>query len=131
MQTPFCKGKSLYYIISQNKLNKIAIKTLGCKLNFTESAHIERMLREQACEIVHFEKEADAYIINSCAVTEQAEKKCAYYIHHIKHHYPEAKIALIGCFSALRKEELKERFEIDLVLGSNNKYELVHLLPSL
>lgn len=131
LQTPFCKGKSLYYIISQNKLNKIAIKTLGCKLNFTESAHIERMLREQACEIVHFEKEADAYIINSCAVTEQAEKKCAYYIHHIKHHYPEAKIALIGCFSALRKEELKERFEIDLVLGSNNKYELVHLLPSL
>ena len=80
---------------------------------------------------VPFEQEADMYVINTCAVTEQAEKKCAYYIHHIKNHFPQAKIALMGCFSALRKNELQARFEVDIVLGSNNKFELSHIIPSL
>lgn len=112
-------------------MKRIAIKTLGCKLNFTESAHIERMLAAQGYVFVPFEHEADMYVINTCAVTEQAEKKCVYYIHHIKNHYPHAKIALMGCFSALRKDELSERLGVDTVLGSNNKFELTHIIPSL
>ncbi|MFA7401814.1 MAG: tRNA (N(6)-L-threonylcarbamoyladenosine(37)-C(2))-methylthiotransferase MtaB [Bacteroidales bacterium] len=122
---------NIYTLIFFYSLKSIAIKTLGCKLNFTESAHIERLLKEQGYVFVPFEQEADMYVINTCAVTEQAEKKCAYYIHHIKNHFPQAKIALMGCFSALRKNELQARFEVDIVLGSNNKFELSHIIPSL
>ena len=106
-------------------MSTIGIKTLGCKLNFSESASIERILSEKGYCIVPFEQEADVYIINTCAVTAEAEKKCRYYARHIKAHYPAAKVAFIGCFSSLRFEQLIEDKEADIILGSNNKAQVV------
>lgn len=109
----------------------IGIKTLGCKLNFSESATIERILTEKGYAIVPFEEQADVYIINSCAVTAEAEKKCRYYARHIKKHYPASKVAFIGCFSYLRFEQLLRDKEADIILGSNNKTEVVNKIEQL
>ncbi len=112
-------------------LNTIGIKTLGCKLNFSESATIERMLTEKGFRIVPYEEQAEVYIINSCAVTAEAEKKCRYYARQLKKQHPASKIAIIGCFSSLRLEELIQEQDADIILGSNNKTEVVNKIESL
>jgi threonylcarbamoyladenosine tRNA methylthiotransferase MtaB len=112
-------------------LNKIAIKTLGCKLNFSESAGIERLLLAKGYRIVSFEEAADIYIINTCAVTAEAEKKCLYYARSVKKKYPQSKIAFIGCFSSLRSQTLMDGKKADIVLGSNNKNLVVEKIDAL
>jgi threonylcarbamoyladenosine tRNA methylthiotransferase MtaB len=102
----------------------VSIKTLGCKLNFSESAAMERLLTEQGYVVLSKNEDADIFIINSCAVTETAEKKCRQYIHQIKKNYPQAKIVLVGCFSALENVKSIEN-EIDLLLGSTDKMNVV------
>lgn len=104
--------------------NRVAFKTLGCKLNFSESATISRQLAEAGYRIVPFAGEADVYVINTCAVTEQAGKKCRYYVHHIRQQQPEARIVLMGCFAQLKADRLREELQVDMVLGSNTKFEL-------
>jgi len=103
---------------------KIVIKTLGCKLNFSESAAIERLLVERGYTVSSKDSQADAFIINTCAVTENAEKKCRQYIHQIKNNHPQAKIVLVGCFSALQNVKTVEN-EVDLLLGSSDKMNVV------
>jgi threonylcarbamoyladenosine tRNA methylthiotransferase MtaB len=103
---------------------KIAIKTLGCKLNFSESASMERLLTEQGHTVLLKNDQADVFIINSCAVTENAEKKCRQYVHQIKKKYPQAKIVLVGCYSALKNAKLIEN-EVDLLLGSSDKMNVI------
>lgn len=110
---------------------RIAIKTLGCKLNFSESATLERRLMEMGHSFVPFDSEADLYIINTCAVTEQAGRKCRYYVHGIRKWHPEARIVLMGCYSALRAEQLRQELGADMVLGSNTKFLLPEKLPLL
>ncbi len=118
-------------ICQSMSLNTIGIKTLGCKLNFSESATIERLLTEKGYRIVPFEEEAEVYIINSCAVTAEAEKKCRYYARQVKKKHPASKTAIIGCFSSLRLEELIREHDADIILGSNNKTEVVNKIESL
>ena len=104
-------------------MNKnISIKTLGCKLNFSESAAIERLLTEQGYTVK--DSNVDVFIINTCAVTENAEKKCRQYVRQIKKKHPQAKIVLVGCFSALENVKSIEN-EIDLLLGSSDKMNVV------
>lgn len=112
-------------------MNRIAIKTLGCKLNFSESAGIERLLLAKGYRIVSFEEAADIYIINTCAVTAEAEKKCLYYARSVKKKYPQSKIAFIGCFSSLRSPTLMDGKKADIVLGSNNKNLVVEKIDAL
>ena len=88
-------------------MNRIAIKTLGCKLNFSESAGIERLLLAKGYRIVSFEEAADIYIINTCAVTAEAEKMPLLRSFRQKK-YPQSKIAFIGCFSSLRSQTLMD-----------------------
>jgi len=102
----------------------ISIKTLGCKLNFSESATIERLLAEQGYAVSSKDSDADIFIVNTCAVTENAEKKCRQYVHQIRKNYPQAKIVLVGCFSALKNAESIEN-EVDLMLGSSDKMSVV------
>ena len=112
-------------------MKTIGIKTLGCKLNFSESANIERLLVAKGYKLVPFEEKADVYIINTCAVTKEAEKKCHYYARQIKSHYPNSKVAFVGCFSSLRSEQLIQNQEADIILGSNNKLEVVEAIENL
>lgn len=110
---------------------KIAIKTLGCKLNFSESATLERRLSAEGHSVLPFDAEADIYVINTCAVTEQAGKKCRYYVHGIRQRHPLAKIVLMGCYSALKAEQLQKELGVDMVLGSNTKFLLPDKLAEL
>ncbi|MCL2131396.1 MAG: tRNA (N(6)-L-threonylcarbamoyladenosine(37)-C(2))-methylthiotransferase MtaB [Lentimicrobiaceae bacterium] len=107
---------------SRNK--SVYIKTLGCKINFSESAAMEQLLTKEGYIISAKDGNADVFIVNSCAVTENAEKKCRQYIHQIKKNYPQAKIVLVGCFSALKNVQSIEN-EVDMMFGSSDKMNVV------
>ena len=112
------------------KKHSFYIKTLGCKLNFSESATLERMLNEKGYYLADKSSSTDIYIINTCAVTETAEKKCRQFIHQAKKQNPQVKIVLIGCYSALENAQTIAS-EVDLMLGSGNKLQLVEQIDVL
>jgi threonylcarbamoyladenosine tRNA methylthiotransferase MtaB len=109
---------------------RIAFHTFGCKLNFSETSSIAREFREGSFEIVDFKEEADVYVINTCSVTGTAEKKCKFAIKQAHRRNPEARIAVIGCFSELKPEEIAAFEGVDIILGSNNKFRLPEILLS-
>ena len=113
------------------KTVRVAFKTLGCKLNFSETATLERRLAEQGYNIVPFESDAEVYVVNTCAVTEQAGRKCRYYVHHVRQAHPSAKVVLMGCLSQLKAEALQKELQVEMVLGSNSKFELPQRLAGL
>jgi threonylcarbamoyladenosine tRNA methylthiotransferase MtaB len=107
------------------------IKTFGCKLNFSESATISRLLFGHGYVPVKDNfSHVDFYIINSCAVTETAEKKCRQLIHYIRKHYPDSKLILMGCFSSLDNSDSIADL-VDLMLGSGNKMEILTEIDNL
>ncbi|MBO4282412.1 MAG: tRNA (N(6)-L-threonylcarbamoyladenosine(37)-C(2))-methylthiotransferase MtaB [Bacteroidales bacterium] len=110
---------------------RIAFKTLGCKLNFSETATLEHRLAQAGYQCVPFDGEAEVYVVNTCAVTEQAGRKCRYYVHRVRQRCPQAKVVLMGCYSALKAEALQAELGADMVLGSNTKFLLPDKLPLL
>jgi len=106
------------------KKKKIAFHTFGCKLNFAETSAIARKFHEDEFESVDFKDEADIYVIHTCTVTAQAEKKCKAAIRQAVKRNPEASVAVIGCFSQLKPDELKKMKGVDIVLGNSEKYRL-------
>ena len=107
-----------------NGVKSIAFYTLGCKLNFSETSHISRMFAEKGFQVVDEEETADYYVIQSCVVTDVAEKKCRNLIRSIKKRAPQSKIAVVGCYSELKKSQLEAMPEVDYVLGNFEKYQL-------
>jgi len=103
---------------------KIAFHTLGCKLNFTETSTISRSFPEDQFERVPASKKADIYIINTCSVTDAADKKCKQAIRKFIHQSPDAFIAVVGCYAQLRPQEISSIPGVDLVLGSNEKFDI-------
>jgi threonylcarbamoyladenosine tRNA methylthiotransferase MtaB len=110
---------------------RIAFQTFGCKLNFSETSTISRIVKEKGYQPVAHKELADVYVIHSCSVTGHAEKKCRAAIRQAKKRNPEARIAIVGCFAQLRPEQLKGFDEVDLVLGNNEKYNLHEYLDQL
>ncbi len=110
------------------KKQRIAFHTLGCKLNFAESSTLARQYREEGYETVGHKEEADIYVIHTCAVTAQAESKCRAAIRQAKKRNPEGKVAVIGCYSQLKEEEIKLINEADIILGNNEKHLLFDYL---
>ena len=110
------------------KKQRIAFHTLGCKLNFAESSTLARQYREEGFETVGHKEMADIYVIHSCAVTSQAESKCRAAIRQAKKRNPEGKVAVIGCYSQLKEEEIKTMEEADIILGNNEKHLLFDYL---
>ena len=108
--------------------HKVAFFTLGCKLNFSESSTIAREFEEHGFERVDFKEKADVYVINTCSVTELADKKCRQAIKKANHLNPEAKIAVIGCYSQLKPEEISDIEGVDIILGSKDKMNLFNIL---
>ena len=86
---------------SKRKISSVAIYTLGCKLNFSESSYISKSLKENDYKIVDFNDYADAYVINTCSVTDNADKKFKYYVKQAQKINPDAFIAAIGCYAQL------------------------------
>lgn len=104
---------------------KIAFLTLGCKLNYAETATYERGFVENGLEVVPWEDKADVYLINTCSVTERAEKKCRNVIRKMLRVSPGAKIVVTGCYAELRGEQIKAIEGVSLVFGAKEKARLV------
>lgn len=106
------------------KKKRIAFHTFGCKLNFAETSAIARKFPENEFEAVDFKAEADIYVIHTCTVTAQAERKCKAAIRQAVKINPEASVAVIGCYSQLKPDELRKMQGVDIVLGNSDKYRL-------
>ncbi len=106
---------------------KVAFKTFGCKLNFSETSEIGRSLVERGYELTSADEIADFYIIHSCTVTSLAEKKARQAIRHFKKLNPEAKIGVIGCYVQLRGDELIDLPEVDFIADNEEKYNLTEI----
>jgi len=103
---------------------KVALHTLGCKLNFSETSTIGKQFKNEGYEITDFNSPADVYVINTCTVTDNADKECRQIVRRALRNNPEAFIAVIGCYAQLRPEEIASIEGVDLVLGSNEKFNI-------
>ena len=104
---------------------KIAFLTLGCKLNYAETSTYERDFVRNGLEVVAWEEKADIYLINTCSVTERAEKKCRNIIRKMHRTAPESMIVVTGCYAELRREDLKKIEGVALVFGAKEKTKVV------
>ncbi|MGN0435145.1 MAG: tRNA (N(6)-L-threonylcarbamoyladenosine(37)-C(2))-methylthiotransferase MtaB [Wujia sp.] len=107
---------------------RVAIYTLGCKVNQYESDCMADILIEEGCEMVSFDDVADIYIINTCSVTNMAERKSRQIIHRAKKKNPSAVIVACGCYVQAAKEQLEADYNIDVVVGNNRKKEIARIL---
>jgi len=103
---------------------KFALYTLGCKLNFAEGSSIARILTTQGYQSVDFEEVADYYIINTCSVTDNADKKCRSLVRSILRKAPESKIIIMGCYAQLKPTEIAAIPGVSMVLGANEKFNI-------
>lgn len=110
---------------------KVAYITLGCKLNFSETSTIKHSLETEGTETVNEKEEADIFVINTCSVTDMAEKKGRQLIRKIIHHNPHAYIVVVGCYAQLRAKEISAIEGVSLVLGANDKFNVAHYLKHL
>jgi threonylcarbamoyladenosine tRNA methylthiotransferase MtaB len=109
---------------------KVAFYTLGCKLNFSETSTIGRMFSDQGFEKVEFHEPADVYIINTCSVTDHADKKCKKVVKEALKISPSAFVGIIGCYAQLKPEEIASIPGVDAVLGASEKFKLFELIDS-
>ncbi|MEI6123422.1 MAG: tRNA (N(6)-L-threonylcarbamoyladenosine(37)-C(2))-methylthiotransferase MtaB [Bacteroidota bacterium] len=109
-------------------MKTVAIHTLGCKLNFAESSTIMRQFENAGYSIIDFDQKADIFIIHSCIVTQQAERKCISTIRQAAKRNPKAQIAVLGCMPELNKERLLEENNKLLLLGNNQKFSVLEIL---
>lgn len=107
---------------------KVAFHTLGCKLNFAETSTISRSFPEDQFEKVSAGTKADIYVINTCSVTDTADRKCRQAIKKFINQSPEAVIAVVGCYAQLNSEEISSIPGVDIVLGTNEKFDAAKYL---
>ncbi|CAN5312953.1 tRNA (N(6)-L-threonylcarbamoyladenosine(37)-C(2))-methylthiotransferase MtaB [soil metagenome] len=110
------------------QMKKVAFYTLGCKLNFSETSTISRKFEENGYRKVDFTDTPDIFIINTCSVTENADKKCHKIVREARAIAPDAYVAIIGCYAQLKPKEISEIPGVDAVLGASEKFRLVELL---
>ena len=108
----------------------VALHTLGCKLNFSETSTIGNEFLKNGYSIVDFKNGADVYVINTCTVTENAERECRQLVRKALRINPEAYIIVTGCYAQLRPEEISKISGVDAVLGSNEKFEIFSILDN-
>ena len=115
--------------MSQN--HKVALTTLGCKLNYSETSTISRQFEDIGYSVVKFDQFSDIYVINTCSVTENADKQFKSYVSKALKLNPEAFLIAIGCYAQLKPEELVKVNGVDLVLGSKEKFKILDYLYDL
>ncbi|UOE41959.1 tRNA (N(6)-L-threonylcarbamoyladenosine(37)-C(2))-methylthiotransferase MtaB [Chryseobacterium suipulveris] len=108
-----------------------AFHTLGCKLNFAETSTIARQLTDAGYEKVSFEDKADVYIINTCSVTEAADKECKLHVKRALKANPDGLVIIIGCYAQLKPEEIASIDGVDMVLGATEKFNILNYLDDL
>ncbi len=106
----------------------VAFHTLGCKLNFSETSAIARLMVEKGFNKVDFSNAADVYVINTCSVTENADKECKQIVKQALKNNPEAFVAIIGCYAQLKPNEISNIPGVDVVLGATEKFKLLNYI---
>ena len=104
----------------------VAFHTLGCKLNFSETSSLSRMLEKEGFEKKEFDDKADVYVINTCSVTDNADKECRQLVRRIQRKTPESLVVITGCYAQLKPKEIAEIPGVDLVLGAAEKFNIAH-----
>jgi len=110
---------------------KIAFHTLGCKLNFSETSSLASQAVDAGFQRVDFDEQADVYVVNTCSVTENADKECRYIVRKIKRTSPDSKVVIIGCYAQLKPQEIAEIEGVDMVLGATEKFNLFEHLDTI
>ena len=108
-----------------------AYHTLGCKLNFAETSTIARQLKGAGYQKVEFDEKADVYVINTCSVTDNADKECKFHIKRAMKANPEGLVVVIGCYAQLKPDEIANIEGVDLVLGAKEKFNVLSYLEDL
>ena len=130
----FCSPKLIWAFVKSTRMNprkKVAFYTLGCKLNFSETSTIARSFKDEGFERTDFSEKADMYVINTCTVTENADKKFKDIVKLAQKSNPNAFVAAIGCYAQLKPEELANVSGVDLVLGATEKFKITDYLNDL
>ena len=109
----------------------VAFHTLGCKLNFSETSSLSRMLENEGFEKKEFDDLADVYVINTCSVTENADKECRHLVRRIQRKAPESLVVITGCYAQLKPKEISEIPGVDLVLGAAEKFNIAQHIKEL
>ncbi|HMG16207.1 MAG TPA: hypothetical protein VK590_12205, partial [Saprospiraceae bacterium] len=111
--------------------SSVAFHTLGCKLNFSETSSISRLFEEKGFVIEKFHKSADIYVINTCSVTDFADKKCRQVVRQVLRQNPSAKVIVTGCYAQLKPQEIADIPGVDLVLGAAEKFRMLEYIDIL
>ena len=109
----------------------VALHTLGCKLNFSETTAISRMLENDGFIKKDFDEIADLYVINTCSVTDNADKECRQLVRRIQSKAPEAMVVITGCYAQLKPAEIAAIPGVNLVLGAAEKFNITTHLKEL
>jgi len=112
-------------------MKKVAFYTLGCKLNFSETSTIGRLFTDAGYAVVDFTDGADVYVINTCSVTEHADKKCRKVVKEALKYSPQAYVTIVGCYAQLKPTEIAEIEGVDMVLGAAEKFRIVEFISDL
>ncbi len=109
----------------------VAFHTLGCKLNYAETSAIGRLFEQAGYQEVAFEMGADIYVINTCSVTDFADRKCRNMVRRALRYAPQAKVVVVGCYAQLKPQEIAEIPGVDLVLGASEKFRILDFIDDL
>lgn len=119
-------------MVSLHPMNKsVAFHTFGCKLNYSETSALGRSFANAGYQKVEFNEDASVYVINTCSVTEFADRKCRHLVNKTRRQAPDAKIVVIGCYAQLKPEEIAAFKGVDLVLGAKEKFNIVQHVEAL
>lgn len=106
----------------------VSFHTLGCKLNFSETSTIARLMQEKGFKKIPFDQGADVCVINTCSVTENADKECKQIVKSALTKNPETFVAVVGCYAQLKPDEISSIEGVDVVLGASEKFKLLHYI---
>lgn len=113
------------------QVKTVAFHTLGCKLNFSETSTLSRLLEQDGFVKTDFENTADVYVINTCSVTDNADKECRQLVRRIQRRAPESMVVITGCYAQLKPQEIAAIEGVDLVLGAAEKFNITEHLKTL
>src|SRR4051812_20952005 len=113
------------------KRRSVAFHTLGCKLNYSETSTLSRMLENDGFEKKEFDDLADVYVINTCSVTDNADKECRQLVRRVQRKSPESLVVITGCYAQLKPDQIASIPGVDLVLGAAEKFNIAEHLRTL
>jgi threonylcarbamoyladenosine tRNA methylthiotransferase MtaB len=125
------KRENVVLLRRMEDIKTVALHTLGCKLNYSESSAISKLLEDEGFETRKFEEQADVYIINTCSVTDNADKECRHLVRRVQRKSPQSLVVITGCYAQLKPQEIASIPGVDLVLGASEKFNIVSHLKEL